>query len=68
MCVCAHEHANAYRSQKVLHLPELERQAVVSYLLWVLEAEFNSSERTASVTNCRVISQASQVNEFIVTL
>ena len=68
MCVHAHKHTNAYRSQKVLHLLELEWQAVMSYLLWVLDADFNSSERTESATNCRVISQVSQVNEFIVTL
>ena len=47
MCVAA-----LGRQERILGLLELMLQILVSGLMWVLETELQSSERTASVLKC----------------
>lgn len=62
--VCAHEYNCVQKHEKALGLLELELQVVVSHLIWVLEARFQSYGRRVCTHNYWGISPDSEMLEL----
>lgn len=52
MCMCTMCVPGALREQKAFDSLKLELEAILFFLIWVLDSEFKSSGRTASAFKC----------------